>query len=86
VDWQFLWMKQYGIHGVALRRFGWGLGGKTLQHQFGTVLSNVKAEAVANHRGFFIVHDAEQKRVDAVKEDWQRQTGCTGIFPPVTGI
>ncbi len=72
---QFDWMKQYDIDGAAVQRFSSVLDGKALQRQFDTVLSNVKAGAETNHRGFFIMYDGiNANRIETIKNDWRRLT------------
>lgn len=72
---QFRWMQDFDIDGVALQRFGSVLDGNALQRQFDTVLSNVKAAAELQRRGFFIMYDGiDAAHVDAIKSDWLRLT------------
>jgi hypothetical protein len=74
VDRHFAWMKQYGIDGVALERFATILTDERQLHHFDAVLSNVRAAAEKNGRGFFIMYDLTGVNaadvVSRLSDDW----------------
>jgi hypothetical protein len=74
----FAWMKQYGIDGAAMQRFVTGLARADLKRNFDTVLSNARAGAEANRRGFFIMYDISGMHgaaaLQAIEQDWPHLT------------
>ena len=57
VERHFQWMKDYGIDGVFLQRFGWALKQpKTLLHR-NQVLTNVRQAAKQQHRQWALMYD-----------------------------
>ncbi len=75
----FAWMKQYGIDGAAMQRFLTNIARADLRQNFDTVLSNARAGAEANRRGFFVMYDISGMHGDAalqaIEQDWSHLTG-----------
>jgi hypothetical protein len=75
----FAWMKQYGIDGAAMQRFVTGLSHADLKRNLDVVLSNARAGAEANHRGFFVMYDISgmhgNAALQAIEQDWPHLTG-----------
>jgi hypothetical protein len=72
----FEWLRQYGIHGVALQRFLAGLQDRRLQREMDQVLANVRSAAEANGRVFFVMYDisgaAQNDWPSLLQQDWRR--------------
>lgn len=75
----FLWMKQYGIDGAAMQRFTSVLSNSAQKRHFDTVLTNARAGAEANGRGFFVMYDISGMNgaaaLQAITQDWPHLTG-----------
>jgi hypothetical protein len=70
-------MKDYGIDGVALQRFVSEIRSDRPQSLVNVVLSNVRASAEAEGRGFFIMYDLsgnDPNVIEEVERDWTRLT------------
>ncbi|WP_301124952.1 glycoside hydrolase family 71/99-like protein [Streptomyces cacaoi] len=74
-DQHFAWMRQYGIDGAALQRFGNEItpGTATFQ-QRNDIARQVRAAAERNGRGFYIEYDvsglADDKVLPTIQNDW----------------
>lgn len=71
----FTWMRKYDIDGAALERFVVETADRSQRSRPDTVLSNVRAAAEAEGRGFLVMYDlsgmSTGKIVAAVERDWQ---------------
>jgi len=75
VDRHFRWMREHGIDGVALMRFGSVLQDPASRTAFDAVLQNVRHGAEANGRVFFVFYDISGLAVPelgGIAEDWAR--------------
>ncbi len=76
VDRHFKWMKQHGIDGVMLQRFGASLRSPE-QHDFGTaVMQNVRNGASRHQRSWAMMYDLSgmdaEEVLPIISEDWKR--------------
>ncbi len=71
----FQWMRQYGIDGVFLQRFGSELSDPRFFDERNTVTENVRAGAEANGRVFAIMYDTSGMNdaafVSVLENDWK---------------
>jgi hypothetical protein len=75
VDRHFIWMRDYGLDGVALQRFGSQLRRPEGLQRVDTVLANVRHAAEANGRVFFIMYDLSGLNdgdLAMIAADWKR--------------
>ena len=75
VERHFLWMRQYGLDGVALQRFALTLLNPSLLKARDLVLENVRRAAEAEGRVFFVMYDLAglaPADLPAVAQDWER--------------
>jgi len=82
VERHFEWMRQYGLDGIALQRFGTTLSDPVFHAELDRVLSNVRAAAEANGRVFFLEYDLSglsSSNLNIVSQDWRQleQSGLT---------
>ena len=72
----FRWMKEYGIDGVFVQRFGSCIGNQKSNNYLRTsaVLSHCREGANQNGRAFAVMYDVsfDRKSVDIIKSDWSR--------------
>jgi hypothetical protein len=69
----FRWMKQYGLDGVFVQRFGGELLAKAHRDHFTKVLSTCREGANRNGRAFAVMYDLSglpKGGTDIVREDW----------------
>jgi hypothetical protein len=75
----FAWMKDHGIDGAAMQRFLTNIAHADLKRDFDTVLSNARAGAEANRRGFFVMYDVSGMNgaaaLQAIEQDWPHLAG-----------
>ena len=70
----FEWMRDYGIDGVFVQRFGQGLTNKRLLHHRNTVITNTRDAAIRTGRTFALMYDISGLRAGQVarlKADWK---------------
>lgn len=76
VNRHFKWMKDYGIDGAALQRFGTDLTDKSQRVWRNRVLANCRQAASANGRIWFIMYDLsgldDKGLIDVIADDWKR--------------
>jgi hypothetical protein len=73
VERHFRWMRDYGLDGVALQRFGAGLASADSKASVDRVLASVRAAAEQEGRVFFVMYDLSgmaADKLDSVVEDW----------------
>ena len=70
----FLWMRQYGLDGVAMQRFTAAVAQPAIKAHFDTVLRSAKAAAENNRRGFFVMYDISGTNgavaLSLIERDW----------------
>jgi len=70
----FQWMKEYGIDGVFLQRFGAELGGPTSLNHCNTVLVNCRAGANEQGRCYAVMYDLSglpAGGTERIRDDWK---------------
>lgn len=76
IDRHFLWMKQYGINGVFLQRFGTELKSPRTKAHFDQVLTHVRRAAEKHGRTFCLMYDLSGLKPgeieSVVMQDWKR--------------
>ncbi len=71
----FRWMRDYGIDGVFVQRFGSDLRGEQMRAFRDKVLQNCRAGAEANGRLFAVMYDLsglQKGETATIREDWKR--------------
>jgi len=76
VDVHFAWMKQYGIDGAFLQRFGASVNSKGVAPHLARVLDNVRKSAAAHGRAYCVMYDLSGLKRGQIKsvvmDDWRR--------------
>lgn len=75
VDRHFKWMKEYGIDGVFVQRFGTEIRGVMGLYHFNTVLSHCRAGANQHGRSWAVMYDLSGLRRGEIKiiiDDWKQ--------------
>jgi len=79
VDRHFKWMKQHGIDGVFLQRFGVSVADPDIYPFISQVLANVRASAEQHERQWAVMYDLSSLRASGFQrhiiEDWQKLVG-----------
>lgn len=74
IDLHFRWMRDYGIDGVALQRFGTEVAGPNKSH-FDTVANNVKKYSEKYGRIFYLTYDlsgmTQTDWTEVIRKDWE---------------
>ncbi|MEM1062235.1 MAG: glycoside hydrolase family 71/99-like protein [Planctomycetota bacterium] len=71
----FRWMREYGIHGAFVQRFGNAIRSESRRESVDAVLSHVREAAEAHGRAYAVMYDLSSMRSDAVTrliDDWRR--------------
>lgn len=78
MDKHFSMMKEYGIDGVAVQKFGSNtiIGKEINQQNFNAIMEKVRAAAEKHDRLFYLMYDisglSEENLVQALTEDWEK--------------
>lgn len=76
VDRHFSWMKQYGIDGAFLQRFGVSVNSRSMSVHINKVMDNVRKSSDAHGRSWSVMYDLSGLRKGQIKsvvmEDWRR--------------
>lgn len=77
IDVHFRWMKEYGIDGAALQRFGVEIADRTYLAHRNSITQKVREAAEKHGRIFYIMYDIsgmnESNFVEVIKRDWQEE-------------
>ncbi len=83
VDRHFTWMKQYGIDGVFLQRFGTVVRDVPIRAVFDVVLGNVRRSAARADREWAIMYDLTGMQAGEIRSvimpDWKRFVSQDGV-------